>query len=179
MLTSHTSRGLSAIYPVCRTYLVEIKCLRQSPNIKFPSSCIPNPTLSLLCRVPIFSPSWVWQNLQYLLWLRIAVWITQNIWLLQMLGIAWRAIYVISLIWEVVLVRPMNSGPIWKSVIRRAWVEILRFAPWIYVRVYDHLAISSNVRRHVPVARLSIVLPTASYVHEIELALWTPSFLYV
>jgi hypothetical protein len=62
-------------------------------------------------------------------------------------------------------------------MIRRTLIKMVRFTQWFNFWVYDHFTISGYIRCDIPIAWLSIVLPTTSHVHKVELALWTPSFL--
>lgn len=144
--------------------LIKVKWLWQPPNIKLPCSWITNPTLTLLSWISILTPNRMRQNLQYFLRLRIAVWITQTVRHLKMLCIPWGTMQVIGCIRELSSVIPMNTCSIGKCVVRWAEIKVVRMAPWTCIWVYDHFAVSCNVWRDISIARLSIVLPTASYV---------------
>lgn len=69
----------------------------------------------------------------------------------------------------------VNASPIREGVVRRAGVKIIGPAPCGHARVYDHLAVPGYIGGDIPVARLAVILPTASHVHQIELTLWPPS----
>lgn len=58
-------------------YLIEIEGLRKSANVEFPTPGIPDPTLTLLNGVAILAPNGMRQNLEYLLWLWIAISVTK------------------------------------------------------------------------------------------------------
>lgn len=65
---------------------------------------------------------------------------------------------------------PVDPCSIWERVIRWAHVEVAWVAPRGNVWVYDHLTVPGDVGGDVSVAGLTVVLPAASDVHKVELA---------
>lgn len=139
--------------------------MREPSNIKIPSPRITDPTLTRLCRVPVLSPHRMRQDLQYFLGLGIAVRVARAVWLLLDFGIPGSAVHMVGFVGEVGLVRAVYSGPIWEGVDRWAVLEVVWPAPRLRLGIYDHLAVPGNVCLYIAVARLPVVLPTASNVH--------------
>lgn len=116
------------------------------------------------------------QYLQYLLWLGIAVRIAEPVGTLRVLGVPRKAIDVIGAVWETRSISPVNSSAIGEGVVWWALVEAVGPAPGFGVRVQYHLAVSSDVGRHIAVAGVAIVLPAASHVHQVKLTAPTSTF---
>lgn len=158
-----------------KIYLVKVQAVRQSSYIELPSSRISNPSISLLLWIAMYSPFRMWKNLNQLLRLWVTIWITNVIWFLQMHCISRTAVQVISWIWEPWCLIPVYFLTWSTNMIRRTRHEIVRPAPATSFRVDNHFTVSSYIGSSVAVARISIVLPTASYVKEIELAVCSTS----
>lgn len=152
-------------------YLIKEQSLREPANIEFPCSRITDPTFTWLCRIAIITPCRMWEDLHQLLWLRVAVGITQVVRFLQMFCISRRAVHVICAIGEVGRVSSVYSCAIRESVERRACIKVSRRAPCCCIWIQYHLAVASNISRYISITWLAVVLPTASHVHEVELAL--------
>jgi len=95
-----------------RTCLIKIKRLRESSNIKLPSSWITNPTFTFLCWIPVFAPNRVRQNLEYLLRLRVTIRIRWYHRFLQVHCISWSTIEKVRIIGELGRIGSVNSGAI-------------------------------------------------------------------
>ncbi len=115
------------------------------------------------------SPFRMWQNLHQFLCLRIAIWVTDIIWFLQIVGISWAAVEMISRIRKprcFISVYFLTSKT---NMVRRAGGQVIRAAPACRCRIYYHFAVSSYICQNITITWISIILPTASYIKEIKL----------
>lgn len=71
----------------------------------------------------------------------------------------------VRVVGETRLIRAVHPAPVGEGVIRWAQAKIVRGAPRLNARVYDHLAVASHVARYIPVTRPPVVLPAPSDVH--------------
>lgn len=85
----------------------------------------------------------------------------------------------VGIVGETRLISPVHPTPIPEGVIGWAQAEVSRGAPRLDARVYDHLTVTSDIARYIPVARAPVILPAAPNVHEVELALIASPLLYV
>lgn len=104
-----------------------------------------NPALAFLRRIPILTPDWVWQNLNYYLRLWIAIWITELKRLLRMFGIPWNAVEMVCFIREEQGVTAMNASPVRECVIRRTLGNGTRTTMVDFVGINDHFAVPGNI----------------------------------
>jgi hypothetical protein len=87
----------------------------------------------------------VWQNLEYLLRLRIAIWITQTERHLKLLCIPRGAIQVIGGVREAGSVVAVDASPIGKCVVRRADLEVACIAVCTCFWIDDHFTVSGDI----------------------------------
>lgn len=93
-----------------------------------------------------------------------------------MFGIPWSTVVVISWVWEVGCVISINLSVIWCNMVWWAIPQTCGAAPSWSFRVYDHLRVSGYVSQHVPITGLAIVLPTATNINKVKLALGSSPF---
>lgn len=74
---------------------------------------------------------------------------------------------------------PVDPCTIRERVVRWAHVEVARVTPRGRVRINDHLAVPGDIRSNISVAGETAVLPAASNVHKVELAIRATALNYI
>ena len=121
----------------------------------------------------------MWQNLHLFLCLWIAIWITDIIWFLQIIGISWAAAEMISRIRKPRCLISVYFLTSTTNMVRRAGDQVINAALACSSWIYYHFDVSSHICQNITITWISIVLPTASYIKKIKLTVGPPSLFYI
>lgn len=123
----------------------------------------------------MYSPFRMWKNLHQFLCLWIAIWVTDIIRFLPIVGISWAAVEMISRIRKSRCLISIYFLASRTNMIRRAGDQIIWAAPACSCWIYYHFTVSCHICQNITITGVSIVLPTASYVKEIKLTVGSSS----
>nr|GMD63934.1 hypothetical protein Iba_chr12bCG19590 [Ipomoea batatas] len=127
--------------------------------------------MPLFGRVAIFFPYRVRQQLNQFLCLRIAVRIADAVWFFEVLGIPRGTIIVISGVRKASCIISVDFGIIGGDVVGRAIFNMIWGTPSRSCWIDNHLTVSGDIRKHISITGITIVLPTATNINQIKLLL--------